>query len=652
MAVTTAGNTFPDGTPLPTALPLDGRQQSAASAAVPSLQAGEQLHVAVEAEVTDDVVVQSQGSYRPVNVPVTSELVLASTPQATTGTVLAPAAGGMVDWRQHHAGIVRDATYVVPASLAGQSLYVNLVLSSAASPAPRQCFAYDDRLGQFTPAEGCMLHIENDDHLVDVSVLRMPPPAGAGYTVQLVGGGGAVTTDLPVPDPGAPLYGQQRVVWSSGPIDPLRRGDTLEVSVQLHASILGLVSGMPAVDSATTGCNVMLAGRLYLSPYPDRLPAAGDPAGNAVPSLDDGYSFNLTQSQPETMATWHAQWTADSEYVNSVTPNRYVVLAVWASASSGCQQAIQASGQVLGPATGLHVDAAESSGSVLRFSPSTESSWGEGVSTAGANSSLSSGTAARPTVLSVVPVRLTGGELLDVSAEAAFEASSDGEGGLQLVVGNTYDGTQDTGGTPITGLGSSAFDPGSDRAVMSVRGALSAGAVDPSGAVSYVKLIGWSDAAGGTTIDPVATSLTVRLLSPSGPPSTSDLPAPPATLIAPPPVTPSPVTPPPATSSPGPPATSAPPAPIVARPQPSVPSQPPRSPITEQPAHAHPASHGSRPRRHPTRGSTGHRSSPPSRGAPHSRAGRSRKRPAIKKRPTRARSAARAISRPGLLKPM
>ena len=60
MAVTTAGSTFPDGTPLPTALPLDGRQQSAASAAVPSLQAGEQLHVAVEAEVTDDVVVQSQ----------------------------------------------------------------------------------------------------------------------------------------------------------------------------------------------------------------------------------------------------------------------------------------------------------------------------------------------------------------------------------------------------------------------------------------------------------------------------------------------------------------------------------------------------------------------------------------------------------------
>ena len=207
----------------------------------------------------------------------TSELVLASTPQSYDRD--SPRASSSAAWLT--GASTTPESSVTPRTSYRRRLPVSRCTSisapsSAASPAPRQCFAYDDRLGQFTPAEGCMLHIENDDHLVDVSVLRMPPPAGAGYTVQLVGGGGAVTTDLPVPKPGAPLYGQQRVAGASGSIRSSTPWRRVAIAAARRASSGWSAGCRPSTPPppGTTSCRPTA---VYSIPIPTGYPAASDP---------------------------------------------------------------------------------------------------------------------------------------------------------------------------------------------------------------------------------------------------------------------------------------------------------------------------------------------------------------------------------------
>jgi len=581
----TGATTFPDGTSLPTAVPLNGRSVSVASTRVSSLQAGETLDVTVEAEVTDDVIIRQGAAYVWIDAPVTSQLVLASSPEATTGTAMAPPAGGVISWREHHASVLRNADLVVPPSLQGQSLYVNLVLSSNPSAPPTTCFDYSRQSGAFVPAAaGCALHVENDTHLVDMSVLRTPAPSPSGFAAQLLGTTPASDAYLPVPaDSSSPGYGQTRVVWSSAPVTNLKQGDIVEVSVQLQASITDLIRGMQLPAPGTTGCNVMLAGQLYLSPYPDRLPAAADPLDNAVPALDAGYAFNLTQTQPQALAAWHGAWTSDGNYTSAAARQRYVVLAVWASGASACQSAVQAAGGALGPSSALHVVSAGSSGFAIHYTPAASAPWGEGISCAGANAALQLASAGAPRVLSVVPVRLQAGDVLAASAEAAIGEAASGNTGLQLVLGTTYSGTGDASGTPLTAAGQASVDPGSDRALLVLRASTS-GPADAPGAVSYVKLIGWSNAA-GAVVDPGSTRLLVRLMRSGGGPSASDFPSPPSSATGP--------------SVPSTPVASAPPAPGHA-----VPVGPPTTggpgackPQVRKPIKAKAAVHGTRPSR-------------------------------------------------------
>ncbi|MHB8656835.1 MAG: hypothetical protein ACYC91_02620 [Solirubrobacteraceae bacterium] len=544
--VLTAGgsvtSTLPDGAPLPTAVPLGGQGVSVASRQVTALQAGETLNVSVEAEVTNDVIVSNGvGGYRWLDTPVSSQIILASTPEATVGTLLASAAGGTISWREHHSGVVRDGTLVVPAQLAGQTMYVNLVLASTQTSPPARCFDYNRQTATFAPAAaGCALHVENDHHLVSLDVLRMPPGGGSGYSTHLIGQATPSDSYLPIPaDSSSPEYGAPHVVWSSAPIQSLHTGDVIQASVRLQASIQDLIGSLALPSSEVTGCNVMLSGHLFLSPYPDRLPSPGDPLGNAVPSLDGSYAFNLTQSQPQSVATWQGDWTSDGNYTTAQTPARYVVLVAWASGGAACPHPVSLAGAQLGAATSLRISGAGSGGYVVSFSPSTPAaSSQEGDSAAGANAATQLGGASHPQVISVVPVRVEPGDVVIASAQAALANSSAATGDVQLVLGSSYAGPNDTSGTPISPSGQAILEPGTDRALVQARGALQATTAQGSPAMSYIKLVAWSapqSASGAASVDAASTRLLVHLLRSGSMPSASDFPAPPpvATPVAP-----------------------------------------------------------------------------------------------------------------------
>lgn len=316
----------------PATLPLNLGPQTLASRRVVRLRAGETLIALGDIELTDDVISRAGAELTRFDIRASLGLVLATSPSSTTGVELTPFTSTVISWREHHYTFTPNASRRIPSSLAGRTMYVNVVADAAMRNPPSGCVA--PYSGVSVP---CAVTVERQ--LDQLAILRVPPGA---HDARALAPTAVTDVSLPAPLYASPAYGHRRVVWSSAPID-LRQGDVIKVTARVLASAAALERGLPRDSSSTTGCNALFSGQLYLSPSRDRV------SGPSLPALSGDTGLNLTQADPT--AEWREQgaW----QVPNSDFGRRSVDLVAWSARSVACPERQVA---ILGGASAVDVD--------------------------------------------------------------------------------------------------------------------------------------------------------------------------------------------------------------------------------------------------------------------------------------------------------
>jgi hypothetical protein len=311
-----------------TLLRLQDQRFTVRSIPLGTIKAGETIKALSEVEVTNDLVTKDpDGNNVYHDVGVEAQLIIASSPTATTGIELGEAQGTHVTPQVHHWTFEKSGTFNATQVYGGR--YLNLVMWAYSPENPTQCWTFP-RAGLPDPQRprDCGVDVYYDrGHL---SALRDATPTAAPsgatpFSVQSFDG-----QSLPEASPSdAPItYGSQPaqlIVALARPVGTLKTGDILTAHSELQVDARNPVR-------SNTSCNVMVASRLYLSPSPNSLSggvAIGSEGGQNFTGRGDRQIKTLEQGVVPSSATF--------KLTQDYTSPMYVLLRVWTKGNSACE---------------------------------------------------------------------------------------------------------------------------------------------------------------------------------------------------------------------------------------------------------------------------------------------------------------------------
>jgi hypothetical protein len=311
-----------------TLLRLQNQRFTVRSVSLGNIKAGETIKALSEVEVTNDLVTKdADGNNTYHDVAVEAQLIIASSPNATTGIEVAEAQATTVTPQVHHWTFEKSGTFNATQNYSGR--YLNLVMWAYSPENPTQCWTFP-RAGLPSPQQprDCAVDVYyNRGHL---SVLRdarssAAPPGAVPFSVQQFDG-----QSLPEASPSdAPItYGSQPaqlIVALARPIGSLKKDDILTAHSELQVDARNAVRSNPY-------CHVMVASGLYLSTSPNSL------SGAVALGTEGGHNFTgREQRQIKTLEQGVVPSSATFKLGQDYTSPMYVVLRVWTKGNSACE---------------------------------------------------------------------------------------------------------------------------------------------------------------------------------------------------------------------------------------------------------------------------------------------------------------------------
>jgi hypothetical protein len=399
-----------NGQPRPaTLLRLQNQRFTVRSIPLGTIKSGETIKALSEVEVTNDLVTKdASGNNVYHDLGVEAQLIIASSPTATTGIEIGESQGTYVTPQVHHWTIEKSGTFTATQSYSGR--YLNLVMWAYSPESLGQCWTFP-RTGLPDPQQprDCGMDVYYDrGHL---SVLRdakpTAAPSGAGpFSLQQFSGQSlpeASPSDAPITYSGQPA---QLIVALARPVGSLRNGDILTAHSELQADARNAVR-------SNTSCNVMVATRLYLSPSPNSL------TGAVAIGTEGGYNFTgRGQRLIKTLEQGVVPSSATVKLTRDYTSPMYVVLRVWTLGNSACQ--------LYGNGIRVQFVQSQSFMHLMRYRPETQARLVADTYNSGDNSerasSLDTVTGAPVTVYSVPLSNLAPGQVIEALAETEVDS--------------------------------------------------------------------------------------------------------------------------------------------------------------------------------------------------------------------------------------
>ena len=292
------------------------------------IRAGETIKALSEVEVTNDLVTKdASGNNRYHDVRTGLALVIADSPDATSGIEVAEAQSTYVTPEVHHWTFEQSGSYAAHADL--DDAYLNLVMWASMPQPPSECWTFPrSTLPSPQQPRDCGMDVNyNRGHL---SAFRSGVPAVAPvgakpYSSQQFSGPSlpeASPADAPITYSGEPA---QLIVALSRPVGTLKTGDIITAHSELQADARDLVRSNPS-------CNGMLATRLYLSPSANSL------SGAEAIGTEGGYNFTGRGSRAiKTLEQGVVPSSATFRAARAYTSPMYVVLRIWTVGNSACK---------------------------------------------------------------------------------------------------------------------------------------------------------------------------------------------------------------------------------------------------------------------------------------------------------------------------
>ena len=311
-----------------TLLRLQNQRFTVRSVPLGTVKSGETLKALSEVEVTNDLVTKdADGNNVYHDVAVAAQLVIATSPTATSGIEVGESQATTVTPEVHHWTFEKSAAFRATQTNSGR--YLNLVMWAYSPENLTDCWTFP-RASLPNPQQprDCGVDVYYDrGHL---SVLRdatsnAAPTGAVPFSVQAFDGQSvpeASPSDAPI------TYGSQApqlIVAMARPVGSLKKGDIITAQSALQ------VDARNAVRS-NTSCNVMVATRLYLSASPTSL------SGAVALGSEGGQNFTgRGQRQIKTLEQGVVPSSATYKLTQDYTSPMYVVLRAWTLGNSACE---------------------------------------------------------------------------------------------------------------------------------------------------------------------------------------------------------------------------------------------------------------------------------------------------------------------------
>jgi hypothetical protein len=318
-----------NGQPQPaTLLRLQNQRYTVRSVPLGTVKAGETIKALSEAEVTNDVVTQdAAGNNVYHDVGVEAQLIIGTSPTATSGIELGESQATTLTPQVHHWTFEKSGTYNATQNLSGR--YLNLVMWAYSPENLTQCWTFP-RAALPSPQQprDCGIDVYYDrGHL---SVLRDATPAASQSGATPFSVASFDGTSLPEASPAdAPIvYGSQPAQFTvalARPVGTLKKGDLITAQSELEVDARNVVR-------SNTYCHVMVATTLYLSPSPSSL------SGAVAIGTEGGQNFTgREQRQVKTLEQGVVPSSATYKVGKDYTQPMYVILRVWTLGNSACE---------------------------------------------------------------------------------------------------------------------------------------------------------------------------------------------------------------------------------------------------------------------------------------------------------------------------
>ncbi|HSD24267.1 MAG TPA: hypothetical protein VLB79_08075 [Solirubrobacterales bacterium] len=318
-----------NGQPQPaTLLRLQNQKFTVRSVPLGTVKSGETVKALSEVEVTNDLVTKDvDGNNVYHDAGVAAQLIIATSPTATTGIEVGESEATTVTPQVHHWTFEKSGTFRATQNYSGR--YLNLVMWAYSPESLTQCWTFPrSSLPNPQQPRDCGVDVYYDrGHL---SVLRdassSAAPAGAvPFSVQSFDGQSvpeASPSDAPITYAGQP---PQLIAAMARPVAALKKGDILTAQSALQVDARNVVR-------SNTSCNVMVATQLYLSPSPTSL------SGAVALGSEGGQNFTgRGQRQIKTLEQGVVPSSATYKLTQDYTSQMYVVLRAWTLGNSACE---------------------------------------------------------------------------------------------------------------------------------------------------------------------------------------------------------------------------------------------------------------------------------------------------------------------------
>jgi hypothetical protein len=400
-----------NGQPQPaTLLRVQGQKFTVRSVSLGNVKAGEKVKALAEAEVTNDLVTKdAAGNNVYHDVAVEAQLIIASSPTATTGIEVGESQATVVTPQVHHWTLEKSGVFRATQNYSGR--YLNLVMWSYSPESLNQCWTFP-RVGLPDPQRPRDCGVDVYYGRGHLSVLRDAPPSSAPagavpFSVQSFDGASlaeASPSEAPI------TYGSQPpqfIVAMARPVSSLRKGDVITAQSELQ------VDARNAVRS-NTYCNVMVATQLYLSPSATSLDGAipiGSEGGNNFTGREQRQIKTLEQGVVPSSATY--------KLAQDFTSPMYVLLRAWTLGNSACE--------LYGNGIRAQFSQPQSSMHIVRYRPETKANLVADTYNSGDGSerttSLDSATGTPAVVYSLQLPNLAPGQLIEALTEMEVDTT-------------------------------------------------------------------------------------------------------------------------------------------------------------------------------------------------------------------------------------
>jgi hypothetical protein len=458
-----------------TLLLLNDQKLAVRSVPLGTVKAGEAIEALSEVEVTNDVVTKDTGGtnvFHDVTAHLT--LVIADSPTATSGQVVATEQDTTVTAEVHHWTFEKSGSFTATQDLGGR--YLNLVMWAHSSDALSNCWTFPrSSLPDPQQPRACGMDVNYDrGHL---SVIRtgpsgVAPAAALPFSLEDFSGPSIAATqptDVPTTYSGDP---PQLIVAMARPIGDLEPGDIVTAHSELE------VDGRDVVRS-DVNCNIGVQTKLYIGPSPTSLTGAvemGSEGGNNLTGRGQHPIKTLEQGVVPSSATYRAVADLSSQYV---------LLRSWTIGNSACK--------LFGNGIRAKLDQSRSFLHIARYRPEAQAGLVVKTSNTGDDSELAAqldlATGAPVTVYSQKVEDLLPGDRIEALSEVEADSGNDRAAiHSQLVLA---DSATATSGTLLQPENFTEVNPWMDT--LPVHDA--AGWTVPAGTVGdrYVNLVMWGE---------------------------------------------------------------------------------------------------------------------------------------------------------------